>query len=258
MRIATGVALSLALAAGSAASAAPEPPSAGTASDDAKTLYELGVFLSTGLDSYTLSESEFAKVMAGMADGYHHRADVVAAMVYDPKWQALHVARVKAMIVHEKSIGQAYLDKAAKLPGAITMPSGLVYIPLAEGDGANPTYVDQVKIDFQGKRVDGTVFDSSKGRGEPSTLRVGTLMPCLSEGLRLMKVGGHSRVVCSSTLAYGDRGSEPAVRPGATLDYDIQLLAILPSAAPNPRAGDDEGRPPAPTIVPPLGQPRNN
>jgi FKBP-type peptidyl-prolyl cis-trans isomerase FkpA len=259
MRIATGAALSLALAAGSVASAAPEPSSAGTASDDAKTLYELGVFLSTGLDSYTLSESEFAKVMAGMADGYHHRADVVAAMVYDPKWQALHVARVKAMIAHEKSIGQAYLDKAAKSLGAKTMPSGLVYIPLAEGDGANPTYVDQVKINFQGKRVDGTVFDSSKGRGEPSLIRVGTLMPCLSEALRLMKVGGRSRVVCSSALAYGDRGSEPAVRPGATLDYDIELLAILPSAAPKPRADDDDaGRPPTPTLVPPLEQPRNN
>jgi|HubBroStandDraft_1064217.scaffolds.fasta_scaffold02857_2 FKBP-type peptidyl-prolyl cis-trans isomerase FkpA len=226
---------------------------------DEKTLYELGVFLSSGLDSYTLSESEFAKVMAGMADGYHHRANVAAAMSYDPQWQALHVARVKGLIAHEKSVGQTYLENAAKTPGAKTLPSGLVYITLAEGSGASPTYLDQVKINFQGKLVDGTVFDSSQGRGEPSQLRVGSVMPCLSEGLHLMKVGGRSRVVCSSTLAYGDRGSMPTVRPGATVDYEIELLSIVPQAATKPRSEEQEAAPPtAPNPVPSLERPRNN
>jgi FKBP-type peptidyl-prolyl cis-trans isomerase FkpA len=247
----------LALAAATAGRAAAPAPAA-PQSDD-KTLYELGVFLSSGLDSYTLSESEFAKVMAGMADGYHHRANVAAAMAYDPQWQALHVARVKALIAHEKSIGEVYLEHAAKTAGAQTLPSGLVYIPLAEGSGANPTYLDQVKINFQGRLVDGTVFDSSQGRGEPSLLRVGTVMPCLSEGLRLMKVGGRSRIVCSSTLAYGDRGSQPSVRPGATLDYEIELLAIVPPAASKPRSEEGEGAPPAaPNPVPSLERPRND
>ncbi len=218
------------------------------------------MFLSSGLDSYTLSDSEFAKVMAGMADGYHRRADVAAAMAYDPQWQALHAARVKALIAHEKSVGQAYLDQAAKISEAKTTPSGLVYIPLVEGSGANPTYLDQVKINFQGRLVDGTVFDSSKGRGEPSMLRVGGAMPCLSEALRLMKVGGRSRVVCSSTLAYGDRGSQPTVRPGATVDYEIEILSIVPPAATKPRSEQaEEGAPPtAPSPVPPLERRRNN
>ncbi len=251
-----GLALGLILAASAAGGAvAPEPEKS-----DGKTLYELGVFLSSGLDSYTLSESEFAQVMAGMADGYHRRADVAAAMAYDPEWQTLHVARVKALIAHEKSVGQAYLDQAAKIEGAKTTPSGLVYIPLVDGSGANPTYLDQVKINFQGRLVDGTVFDSSKGRGQPSMLRVGTAMPCLSEGLRLMKVGGRSRVVCSSTLAYGDRGSQPTVRPGATLDYEIELLAIVAPAATKPRSGQTEegASPTAPNPVPPIERPRND
>jgi FKBP-type peptidyl-prolyl cis-trans isomerase FkpA len=252
------VILSLALAAstaGWAAATEPVPPQS-----DEKALYELGVFLSSGLDSYTLSESEFAKVMAGMADGYHHRANVAAAMAYDPQWQALHVARVKALIAHEKSVGQTYLEHAAKTAGAKTMPSGLVYIPMVEGSGANPTYLDQVKINFQGRLVDGTVFDSSQGRGEPSLIRLGTVMPCLSEGLRLMKVGGRGRVVCSSTLAYGDRGSMPTVRPGATLDYQIELLAIVPQAASKkPRSETEEGAPPtAPNPVPSLESPHND
>jgi FKBP-type peptidyl-prolyl cis-trans isomerase FkpA len=251
------VILGLALAAATAGRAAAPAPAAPQSDDN--TLYELGVFLSSGLDGFTLSESEFAKVMAGMADGYHHRANVAAAMAYDPQWQALHVARVKALIEHEKSIGQVYLERAAKSAGAKTLPSGLVYISLAEGDGANPTYLDQVKINFKGRLVDGTVFDSSQGRGEPSLLRVGTVMPCLSEGLRLMKVGGRSHVVCSSALAYGDRGSQPTVRPGATLDYEIELLAIIPPAGSKPRPEEREGAPPiAPNPVPSLERPRND
>jgi FKBP-type peptidyl-prolyl cis-trans isomerase FkpA/FKBP-type peptidyl-prolyl cis-trans isomerase FklB len=243
---------------GLALAAAPAPTPAAQQSDD-KTLYELGVFLSSGLDSYTLSESEFAQVMSGMADGYHHRASVAAAMAYDPQWQALHVARLKAMIAHEKSIGQAYLEHAARAAGAKTMPSGLVYVPLVEGSGANPTYLDQVKINFQGKLVDGTLFDSSQLRGEPSLLRLASVMPCLSEGLRLMRVGGRSRVVCSSTLAYGDRGSQPSVRPGATVDYEIELLEIVPPAASKPRSEQAEGAPPtAPSPVPSLERPRTN
>ena len=251
-----GLALGLALAARAAGGAAtPAPPP----SND-KTLYELGVFLSSGLDSYTLSEAEFAQVMAGMADGYHRRASVAAAMAYDPQWQALHVARLQALIAHEKSVGQTFLDQAAKIEGARTTPSGMVYIPLVEGSGANPTYLDQVKINFQGRLVDGTEFDSSKGRGEPSVLRLGTAMACLSEGLRLMRVGGRSRFVCSSTLAYGDRGSQPTVRPGATLDYEVELLAIIPPAAAKPRAEQSEqGAPPtAPNPVPPLERPRHD
>ena len=246
------------LAASTAAWAAEPAPAAASPQSDEKTLYELGVFLSSGLDGYTLSESEFAKVLAGMADGYHHRANVADAMAYDPQWQALHVARVKALIAHEKSIGQSYLDNAAKTAGAVTLPSDLVYIPLVEGSGANPTYLDQVKINFQGRLVDGTVFDSSHGRGEPSLLRVGTAMPCLSEGLRLLKVGGRGRIVCSSTLAYGDRGSQPTVRPGATLDYEIELLAIVPPAASKPRSDEAKAPSTAPNPVPSLDRPRNN
>jgi FKBP-type peptidyl-prolyl cis-trans isomerase FkpA len=84
-------------------------------------------------------------------------------------------------------------------------------------------------------------------------------MPCLSEGLHLRKVGGRSRVVCSSTLAYGDRGSMPTVRPGATVDYEIELLSIVPQAATKPRSEEQEAAPPtAPNPVPSLERPRNN
>ena len=253
------LAFALALAASTPGRAATAPPAAAAAPSDEQTLYALGVFLSSGLDGYTLSESEFARVMAGMADGYHHRANVAAAMAYDPRWQALHVERLNALIAREKSVGQAYLERAAKTAGAKVMPSGLVYIPLVEGSGANPTYLDQVKINFQGRLVDGTVFDSSQGRGEPSLLRVGNVMPCLSESLRLMKAGGRSRVVCSSSLAYGDRGSQPTVRPGATLDYEIELLAVLPPAGAKPRSQTEEGTPPtSPTPLPPLERPRHD
>src|SRR2546422_762361 len=75
--------------------------------------------------------------------------------------------------------------------------------------------------------IDGTVFDSSVKRGEPLTLSLGSIIKCWSEGLPMMKVGGKSRLVCPSDLAYGDQGRPPTIKPGATLVFEIELLEIV-------------------------------
>jgi len=135
--------------------------------------------------------------------------------------------------------GQAYLDKAAQSPGAKRTASGLVVIPIRGGDGESPVAGGQVTVHYQGKLIDGTVFDSSIQRGQPATFSMSGVIPCWSEALPLMKVGDKSRIVCPPRLAYGTRGAAPKIGPEATLDFEVELLKAAPpeSAGGQPHAG---------------------
>ena len=92
------------------------------------------------------------------------------------------------------------------------------FIHLAEGD--------EVTVHYVGSLIDGTVFDSSRSRGTPATLPLHGVIACWTTALQAMKVGGRSRIVCPPELAYGERGAPPTIKPGATLVFDIELLAI--------------------------------
>lgn len=208
------------------------PKAGAPQTEDEKTLYALGVLLSGNLDSFALSDAEFNQVRAGITDGFHHRANDADAVTYEPKLQALLRSRAVVVAQREKAAGEAYYAKAAAETGARKTASGLLYIPITEGTGAAPTRTDQVKVNYEGQLVDGTVFDSSIARGQPATLVVGNVIPCWSEALQLMKVGGKARVICPAELAYGDRGAAPKIKPGATLVFNVELLDVAAPAAP--------------------------
>lgn len=222
--------------------------SAVPASDDDKLLYALGVLISHNLDAFQLSPAEFKQVQAGLVDGFYHRPGLDAES-YVPKLQALQRERVAAIDEHQKQVGQAFLDKAAAVPGARKTASGLVFISEREGTGASPSRTDRVGVTYEGKLADGTVFDSSaKHGGQPVTFNLSGIIPCWTEALQLMKVGGKSRVVCPSSLAYGDRGQMPTIMPGAVLDFDVELVSILPKPS-----GPTPGEPAAPATPPTSG-----
>ena len=203
-------------------------------SDQEKALYALGVLLSRNLDGFTLSEAEFAHVRNGFIDGYHHKPAAATAEASLPQIQALQRTRALALAAHEKELGQAYLDKAAAAPGAVRTADGMLYSPVAVGSGPSPIHSDRVKVNYEGRLTDGTVFDSSAQHGgQPATLSVGNIIPCWTAALQLMKVGGKSRIVCPSAVAYGDRGAPPKIKPGATLEFDIELLSIEPPLPPS-------------------------
>jgi len=232
-------------AAPAAKAAAPAHAAAKPAASDPeldKTLYSLGVLLSRNLETFQLTEAEFAHVRAGLTDGFHKKADSTAAEASMSQIQALQRSRAAALAQTEKEHGQAYLDKAAGAPGAVKTSSGLVYVPVVVGSGETPTRSDRVRVNYEGRLIDGTVFDSSAQHGQAATLQVGGIIPCWTEALQLMKVGGKSRIVCPSTLAYGDRGAPPKILPGSTLEFDIELLAIEPPAPP-PSSGGLPGAP---------------
>jgi FKBP-type peptidyl-prolyl cis-trans isomerase FkpA len=108
----------------------------------------------------------------------------------------------------------------------ITTPSGLVYRSLTEGTGANPAATDTVKVHYRGTLADGKEFDSSYKRGEPASFPLNRVIPCWTEGVQRMKVGGKALLTIPPDIAYGDRGSPPVIPPKATLVFTVELLAI--------------------------------
>jgi FKBP-type peptidyl-prolyl cis-trans isomerase FkpA/FKBP-type peptidyl-prolyl cis-trans isomerase FklB len=228
--------------------AAPKPaanPAAAAAKpdDSNKAFYALGVLLAGNLKTFALSDAELEQVKAGLADGVHGKAGAVDPQTFIPKLQELERTRLAAVANKEKEAGKAYLAKAATQPGAKKTASGIVITTVKEGTGASPAATDQVKVHYEGKLINGTVFDSSIKRNEPATFPLNGVIPCWTEAVQTMKVGGKSKVVCPSDLAYGDNGSPPRIGPGATLVFDIELLDIM-KAPPAPAAGGLQVPPP--------------
>jgi len=209
--------------------AAAAPPTPKTEQD--KTLYALGVIISRNLQPFTLTPSELAMVEAGLADGVQDKVALKDFESYGPKLQELQKTRMAAVAAKEKAAGVAYLAKAAAEPGATKTSSGLVIKTLTAGTGASPTAKDQVKVHYEGKFVDGRVFDSSIERKEPATFPLTGVIPCWTEAVQLMKVGGKARIVCPSALAYGDEGRPPQIPGGATLVFQVELLDIVTAGA---------------------------
>jgi FKBP-type peptidyl-prolyl cis-trans isomerase FkpA len=204
--------------------------------EDDKTLYALGLAISRSLGQFSLTPAELEKVKAGLSDGVLNHKAQVELETYGPKIQALQQTRAQALAANEKKLGDAYLAKAAAEKGAIKTPSGIVIKTLKEGTGPQPKATDQVKVHYHGTLIDGTVFDSSVQRNEPATFPLNGVIPCWTEAVQTIKVGGKSRIVCPASLAYGDRGSPPTINPGATLTFEVELLAIVtpPAAAMHP------------------------
>src|SRR5579863_7604344 len=126
----------------------------------------------------------------------------------------------------EQPSAQAFLDKAASEPGAVKTASGLVYRETEPGTGASPKATDTVKVHYRGTLIDGTEFDSSYKRNEPAQFPLSGVIKGWTEGVQLMKVGGKSRLICPSDLAYGDQGRPPQIPGGATLIFEIELLEV--------------------------------
>ena len=214
------VALALGLSAGPA-------PGQELKSEEQKTLYALGLVIARNLAGFELTAADLETVKAGINDGVLHKPPKVDLQAFGPKIQALQTARLGAAAAVEKKASQAFLTKVAAEKGATKTASGLVITTVKAGAGPSPKTTDKVKVHYTGMLTDGSVFDSSVKRGEPITFPLNGVIKCWVEGLPLMKVGGKSRLVCPSDLAYGDQGRPPVIKPGATLVFEIELLEIV-------------------------------
>ena len=125
-------------------------------------------------------------------------------------------------------LGEKYLAENGKRAEVKTLPSGLQYEVITEGDGPMPEATDQVEVHYTGKLIDGTVFDSSVDRGVPATFGVTQVIPGWVEALQLMKAGSKWRLFIPSNLAYGPNGAPGSpIGPNATLVFDVDLLKVI-------------------------------
>ncbi|MDO5290665.1 MAG: FKBP-type peptidyl-prolyl cis-trans isomerase [Pseudomonadota bacterium] len=117
--------------------------------------------------------------------------------------------------------------QATQTAAAQTLPSGLVYQSLKEGTGPSPAAADTVRVHYRGTLPDsGKEFDSSYARGQPAEFPLNRVIPCWTEGVQKMKVGGKAKLVCPPAIAYGSRGAGGVIPPNATLHFEVELLGI--------------------------------
>ncbi|MDX1319220.1 MAG: FKBP-type peptidyl-prolyl cis-trans isomerase [Oceanospirillum sp.] len=138
-------------------------------------------------------------------------------------------AQAKAAEANLKA-GQDFLAANGKKKGVVTTESGLQYQVLTAGNGAKPALTDQVKVHYEGKLLNGEVFDSSYKRGEPVTFGLNQVIPGWQEGLQLMSVGSKWKIFIPSDLAYGPGGTGGPIGPNETLIFEVELLDINPEA----------------------------
>jgi FKBP-type peptidyl-prolyl cis-trans isomerase FkpA len=194
-------------------------------SEESRILYALGLAIAQNLDTFDLTSDELEFVQQGLADSVLAREARVSLQEYGPKIQTFAEQRASAVADTEKAEGARFLEQMAAEDGSVQTASGLVSTEIVVGTGASPTATDVVTVHYHGTFRDGSVFDSSVERGEPSSFALNQVIACWTEGLQLMSVGGKNRLVCPSDIAYGDQGRS-GIPPAAVLVFEVELLGI--------------------------------
>ena len=197
-----------------------------------KSSYAIGVNVASSL-SQVKDDLDQAAFFQGLRDALAGRdlllSDEEAQQVmqeFTKNMQTRQAADRSAASTRNQEEGRAFLAKNKEQEGVITTASGLQYRVLREGTGPSPKATDRVTVNYSGKLIDGTEFDSSYKRGEPATFAVNGVIKGWTEALQLMKVGGKYELFIPSDLAYGERGAGQSIGPNATLIFEVELLKI--------------------------------
>ena len=199
-----------------------------------KVSYALGLGIGQQLaqmGATDLNVDDFAQsikdVLAGRELKVSHReAQQIVQDYFAKKEEKLNAERAEKGKA-AKVEGEKYLAENAKKDGVITLPSGLQYQVLREGNGKKPSAKDSVKCHYEGFLIDGTVFDSSVQRGEPATFGLQQVIAGWTEGLQLMQEGAKYRFFIPYRLAYGEGGAGAMIPPFATLIFDVELIEVV-------------------------------
>ena len=194
--------------------------------EDDKTLYAIGYGTGKRVQFLQLKSTELKVLEQGFHDA---AAGAKAKIEPEGRQEAISTfvqARANAAADKEKAASKDFLAKAAQEKGAQKTVSGLVFKVLRPASGPSPKETDKVKVNYEGKLINGNVFDSSYKRGQPAEFPLNGVIKCWTEGVQKMHVGEEAQLVCPSEIAYGDRGSPPAIPGGATLIFKVELLGI--------------------------------
>lgn len=199
-----------------------------------KLSYALGLSMGNNFRASGISEinvQDFADGVAAVFYGSEPKMtyDEAKAEIqrYFTELQAKQEEAAKNAGAENAKAGEAFLMENGKRVEVQTLPSGLQYEVIAEGEGESPKADDQVMVHYEGRLIDGTVFDSSIDRGEPATFGVTQVIPGWVEALQLMKPGAKWRLFIPSALAYGPQGAGGIIGPNQTLIFDVELLKVI-------------------------------
>lgn len=199
------------------------------AADKATDIQKISYALGYQVSSQTPPELNTQQFIQGFEDGHakkdpqYTEEQISAALAaYQKAAQQQQEAQVKGEAQAEK----AFLTENAKKSGVVTTASGLQYQVIKQGSGAQPTATSQVTVHYEGKLVNGTVFDSSIARKEPITFALNQVIPGWTEGVQLMKEGSKYRLFIPAELGYGAQETG-AIPPNSTLIFDVELIKVV-------------------------------
>lgn len=201
-------------------------------SEQQKTSYSLGYNIGRDFSQKQL-DIDPDVLMRGMKDALSGNTTALseeemrqAMMDLQKKMMAKQQEQVKELADKNEQEGKAFLAENRQKEGVKTTMSGLQYKVISKGAGKKPGRDDKVTVNYRGRLLDGTEFDSSYRRNKPATFQVGGVIPGWTEGLQLMKEGAKWQLFIPAKLAYGEKGAGPMIGPNSTLIFDVELISI--------------------------------
>lgn len=198
-----------------------------------KLSYALGIGIGSqlaGMGAKELNIDDFAQAIKDVISGSELKVDNAEAQTLVQNFFQEQEAKQQAAAAEAgkvaKAAGEAFLAENGKKEGVVTLPSGLQYQVLKEGDGKKPSATDQVVCHYEGTLIDGTVFDSSYQRNQPATFGLNQVIAGWTEGVQLMQEGAKYRFFIPYNLAYGERGAGAQIPPFAALVFDVELIEV--------------------------------
>ena len=198
-----------------------------------KLSYALGIGIGSqlaGMGAKELNIDDFAQAIKDVISGSELKVDNAEAQTLVQNFFQEQEAKQQAAAAEAgnaaKAAGEAFLAENGKKDGVVTLPSGLQYQVLKEGNGKKPSATDQVVCHYEGTLIDGTVFDSSYQRNQPATFGLNQVIPGWTEGVQLMQEGAKYRFFIPYKLAYGERGAGAQIPPFAALVFDVELIEV--------------------------------
>ncbi len=244
-----GMALWMSTPPAEALAAAPSKSVVTPVTDDEKAFYALGLELAHGVSVFALSPNELDLVLTGFRDGALKNKDgtpvkqpLVDREEFRAQVTALAQSRQSASVPAVEKTAEStpasppaaaqpnpevFMREALKQKGSRKLLSGVIFTNLRKvAHGRSPSSKDTVTVHYRGTLLNGTEFDSSYKRGEPTSFPLNAVIPCWTQGVAVMKVGEKARLICPSNTAYGKRGSPPTIPADAVLVFEVELLII--------------------------------
>lgn len=177
-----------------------------------------------GMGARDLHVDDFAQAVKDVLEGHptaisHTEARKIVNEYFEKLEAQIHAGNIEQ--------GKRFLEENGKKPNIVTLPSGLQYEVIREGNGKKPKKTDRVKCHYEGTLLDGTLFDSSVKRGEPAVFGVNQVIAGWVEALQLMSEGAKWRLFIPSELAYGASGAGEMIPPHSTLIFEVELIEVL-------------------------------